>query len=140
MSGNLTQLQKLLYRQLINVGNMESSKLVPIMRKHFSEDTIADFLLFNKRFNEPRFKAMKEKAIDMVSTILLAAAKNKELFYDVVELGKESGIASKPTFSRRKNFLKELGIIEEEKLKMDFGRPRIRLILNEEKFREHFNL
>lgn len=118
---------------------MSVEKLAASMKGYLSEETATDFLLLNKIFNEPRFRALKNKAIDRVSTVLLSGAKNHELFFDIVEWGVQNGVASKPTFSRRKNFLKDLGIIEEEKVKTDFGRPRIRLILNEDKFREHFN-
>lgn len=70
--------------------------------------------------------------------MLIAAAKNKELFHDVAKWGEENNIASKATFSRRKDFLKNLGIIREESVETPFGRPKIRMSLNEQKLKEYF--
>lgn len=52
--------------------------------------------------------------------------------------GEENNIASKATFSRRKDFLKNLGIITEENVETPFGRPKIRMALDEQKLREYF--
>ena len=45
-------------------------------------------------------------------------------------------MASKATFSRTKTRLEERGLIETEKVPIDVGRPRLRLLLGEERLRE----
>jgi hypothetical protein len=49
-------------------------------------------------------------------------------------------VASKATFSRRKDFLVNLSVIQEESVKTPFGRPKIRLRLNEPKLKEYFGI
>jgi predicted transcriptional regulator len=66
---------------------------------------------------------------------LLAAAKHEELLYDISTWGEEVGMASKATFSRTKNQLEERGLIATEKVPIDVGRPRQRLLLGDERLR-----
>jgi hypothetical protein len=110
------------------------------MSGYLTEQTIVDFIMFSKAFDDTRYTVLKTKAIDKVSIALLAAAKNGELFYDVVQWGEESSVASKATFSRRKDFLVNLSVIQEESVKTPFGRPKIRLRLNEPKLKEYFGV
>jgi hypothetical protein len=76
------------------------------------------------------------KGLDEVTISLLVAAKNRELLYDVSKWGEDIGIASKATFSRTKTRLVDLGLIETEKVPIEVGRPRLRLILGEDRLRE----
>ncbi len=117
---------------------MKLNDFVESMAGYLSEATIIDFLLMNRMFEDTRYTMMRRMVIDRVTTALIAAAKNKELFYDVAKWGEENKIANKATFSRRKDFLKNLGIISEEKVSMPFGRPKIRMLLNEEKLKQYF--
>ncbi|MCD1296206.1 hypothetical protein CUJ83_14480 [Methanocella sp. CWC-04] len=119
---------------------MKLNDLVASMSGYLSEQTIVDFIMFSKAFDDARYSVLKTKAIDKVSIALLAAAKNSELFYDVVQWGEDNGIASKATFSRRKDFLVNLNVIQEESVKTPFGRPKIRLKLNEKKLSEYFGV
>lgn len=66
--------------------------------------------------------------IDEVTIALLVAANNGELLYDISRWGEDIGLASKATFSRAKNQLEEHGLIETEKVPIDVGRPRLRLL------------
>lgn len=119
---------------------MNADEVVSSMAKQLSEKTARDYLEMNKTFDDSRYKILKTKAIDRVALTLLAAAKNSELFYDVVQWGEEIGVASKATFSRRKDFLVNLGVIYEESVKTPFGRPKIRLKLNDRNFKEYFGI
>ncbi|TSD15346.1 hypothetical protein DP107_05750 [Haloglomus irregulare] len=70
--------------------------------------------------------------LDEVTISLLVAAKNRELLYDISKWGEDIGIASKATFSRTKTRLEEAGLIDTEKVPIDVGRPRLRLLLDKE--------
>jgi hypothetical protein len=67
--------------------------------------------------------------LDEVTISLLVAAKNRELLYEVSKWGEDIGIASKATFSRTKTKMEEIGLIDTEKVPIDVGRPRLRLLL-----------
>jgi hypothetical protein len=70
--------------------------------------------------------------LDEVTISLLVAARNRQLLYDISKWGEDVGIASKATFSRTKTRLEEVGLIETEKVPIDVGRPRLRLLLGED--------
>ena len=74
--------------------------------------------------------------LDEVVVSLLAAAKHEELLYDISKWGEDTGVASKATFSRKKTQLEEHGLIATEKVPIDVGRPRLRLLLGDERLRE----
>ncbi len=119
---------------------MQLEYLTRTMMPYFKEQTIVDFLILNRALGDGRYAMMKRKAVDEVSAVILAAAKNGELFSDVSKWGIENNVASIATFSRRKDFFKNLGIITEETVKTPFGRPKIRMGLSEKKFLEHFQI
>jgi hypothetical protein len=119
---------------------MKLNELVKTMSGYLSEQTIIDFLLLSRAFEDARYSMMRRKAVDKVTAVLIAAAKNKELFYNVAKWGEDHKIASKATFSRRKDFLKNLGIISEQSVETPFGRPKIRMLLDEKKLKEHFGI
>ena len=72
------------------------------------------------------------EGLDEVTISLLVAARNRQLLYDISKWGEDIGIASKATFSRTKTRLEEVGLIETEKVPIDVGRPRLRLLLGED--------
>lgn len=74
--------------------------------------------------------------LDVVDICLLAAAKNEALLYDISTWGEDVGVASRATFSRKKTRLEEHGLIDTEKVPIDVGRPRLRLLLGDERLRE----
>ncbi|PSQ02794.1 hypothetical protein BRC94_00650 [Halobacteriales archaeon QS_5_70_17] len=74
-----------------------------------------------------------------VTISLLVAAKNEELLYDISKWGEDVGIASKATFSRTKTRMEEMGLIDTEKVPIDVGRPRLRLVLGDERLRDAEN-
>lgn len=98
--------------------------------------TKEDYEKLTKTYKDVNYLALKTKMTDRVSKMLIAGAMNRELFYDVVNWAKSRGLASKPTFSRRKTFLQKLDLIHEERVPTKFGRPRIRLILNRPRYDE----
>lgn len=68
-------------------------------------------------------------ALDDVSVALVSAAQAGALQSDISEWAADVGFASKATFSRRKNELEDEGIIRTEKVPIDVGRPKLRLLL-----------
>jgi len=71
--------------------------------------------------------------IDEVRLVLLLAARNEAMLYDVSRWGEDVGLASKATFSRTKIQLEEAGLLDTEKVPIDVGRPRLRLKTGEER-------
>lgn len=69
------------------------------------------------------------EGLDEVTISLLVAGKNNELLYDISRWGEDIGLASKATFSRTKNRLEEHSLLDTEKVPIDVGRPRLRLML-----------
>jgi len=76
------------------------------------------------------------EGLDEVTIALLVAANNGELLYDISRWGEDIRLASKATFSRSKNQLEDSGLIGTEKVPIDVGRPRLRLMLGDEDLRE----
>jgi len=74
--------------------------------------------------------------LDEVTLSLLAAASHDKLLYDISRWGEDAGVASKATFSRTKTELEEAGLITTEKVPIDVGRPRLRLLLADEQFED----
>jgi len=66
--------------------------------------------------------------LSIVEIMLILAARNEVLLYDISKWGEDVGIASKATFSRAKSALEDADLIETEKVPLDIGRPRLRLI------------
>ena len=64
------------------------------------------------------------------------AAKHEQLLYDISRWGEDAGVASKATFSRTKTHLEERGLLETEKVPIDVGRPRLRLLVGDERLGE----
>nr|WP_240145850.1 DUF5821 family protein [Halococcus salsus] len=77
-----------------------------------------------------------ETILDEVGVSLLVAARHEELLYEISKWGEDSGVGSKATFSRMKNTLEDHGLIETEKVPIDIGRPRLRLLVGDERLRE----
>lgn len=69
--------------------------------------------------------------LDIVEVTMLLAARNEALLYDISKWGEDTGVASKATYSRTKSALEEAGLITTEKVPLDIGRPRLRLIATE---------
>ena len=74
--------------------------------------------------------------LDEVTISLLVAAKNNELLYDISKWGEDVGLASKATFSRTKTKLEDMNLIDTEKVPIDVGRPRLRLMLGDERLKD----
>jgi hypothetical protein len=110
------------------------------VREHLGHNTIQDFIKLSKLLSDNRYIVLKPNTLDLVAILLLAAAINEELFFDVVAWGEHTQLASKATFSRRKDYLEGIGVIYEENVRAPYGRPKIRLMLNEERFREVFKI
>lgn len=70
---------------------------------------------------------------DEVSVSLLVAARNRVQFYDLTKWAEDVGLASKATFSRKKSALEERGLIATQKVPSDVGRPRLRLVVGDDR-------
>jgi hypothetical protein len=108
--------------------------------EHLGHNTIQDFIKLSKLLSDNKYTVLKSNTLDLVAILLLAAAINEELFFNVVAWGEHTQLASKATFSRRKDYLEGIGVIYEENVRAPYGRPKIRLRLNEERFREVFKI
>lgn len=71
-------------------------------------------------------------ALDHISVAIVAAAQSGALLNDLGTWAEDVGLASKATFSRRKQNLEEGGIIYTEKVPIEIGRPKLRLMLSDE--------
>ena len=110
----------------------------PLSRVHetlgdeFGPDVRADFERMRTALGTQR----GDGEVDEVVVSLLAAAKNEQLLYDISTWGEHVGVASRATFSRKKATLEEGGLINTEKVPIDVGRPRLRLLLGDERLHE----
>ena len=77
-------------------------------------------------------KSDRELNIDEATIALLVASKNELLLYDISRWGEDIRLCSPATFSRTKSTLEDYGIIETERVPINVGRPRLRLMLAEE--------
>ena len=73
-----------------------------------------------------------EQALGTAKIALLVAGQHELLLHDISAWGEELGVASKATFSRAKTALVEDGILTSEKVPIEVGRPRLRLMLTDE--------
>jgi hypothetical protein len=69
-----------------------------------------------------------ERVAEPVRAAVLAAASHRETLYDISNWGEEVGLASRATFSRMKRHLEGEGLVDTEKVPIDIGRPRLRLM------------
>gem|GEM_PF-865278 len=69
--------------------------------------------------------------VDGVALSLLTVAYHEGQLYEVSRWGENIGMASKATFSRTKTDLEDEGYVTTEKVPVDVGRPRQRLLLTE---------
>jgi hypothetical protein len=102
------------------------------LRSEIGDDVAADFDNVLRSLETARGNG---DGLDEVTISLLVAAKNEELLYDISKWGEDVGIASKATFSRTKTRLEEMGLIDTEKVPIDVGRPRLRLVLGDDRLR-----
>lgn len=108
------------------------SRVVESLTAEFGPEVEADFRTMVDAVRTARGDG--SDGLDEVGASLLAAAKHEALLYDVSKWGEEVGLASKATFSRMKTTLEERGLIETEKVPIDVGRPRLRLLLADDRF------
>ncbi|EMA47778.1 transcriptional regulator TbsP [Halococcus salifodinae] len=77
------------------------------------------------------YRTTDDDRFDEVELVLLAGAKHELQHYDLSRWGEDVGLASKATFSRTKNRLEDQGLLTTEKVPIDIGRPRQRLVLDD---------
>lgn len=107
------------------------SRVLETLGEEFSSEMASDFRTVLESIAE-----LNEGELDEVEVSLLVAAKHEQLLYDISHWGEDVGIASTATFSRTKTRLEEQGVIETEKVPIDVGRPRLRLLLGDKRLRE----
>ena len=103
------------------------------LASEFGPDVEADFRTMLGVLSSTRGA---ENGLDEVGVSLLTAAKHEELLYEISKWGEDVGVASKATFSRTKNHLEDMGLLDTEKVPLDVGRPRQRLLLGDERLRK----
>ncbi|WP_273836348.1 DUF5821 family protein [Halococcus sp. PRR34] len=113
-----------------------SLRTPPISRVHetlaetFSDEVDADFGRVLDSLDAARGNG---DGLDEVTISLLIAAKHELQLYDISRWGEDTGVASKATFSRTKTRLEDEGLIDTTKVPIDVGRPRLRLLLGNER-------
>lgn len=108
------------------------SRVLEMLGEEFDSEVESDF-----RTVLGSIESMDDKdELDEIEVSLLVAAKHEQLLYDISHWGEDAGVASKATFSRAKTRLEEKGLLDTEKVPIDVGRPRLRLLLGEECLRE----
>ena len=102
------------------------SRIQETLTEEFGDDVEEDFMMIVDSVDTI---PGEDNYLDEVAIALLVAANNEMLFYDISKWGEDTGVASKATFSRTKTRLEDRGLIETEKVPIDVGRPRLRLVL-----------
>ena len=102
------------------------SRVKETLAEEFGEDVQEDFLMM---LEEADTVPGENDQLDEVAIALLVGANNGELLYNISKWGEDTGLASKATFSRTKTQLEDRDIIETEKVPIEVGRPRLRLLL-----------
>jgi len=116
-----------------------SLRTPPITRVHetlaetFGDEVDADFAAVLDSLETARGDG---EGLDEVTISLLVAAKHELQLYDISRWGEDTGVASKATFSRTKTQLEDRGLIDTTKVPIDVGRPRLRLLLGDERLEE----
>jgi hypothetical protein len=101
------------------------SAVLDSLASEIGEETAADFEAVLDSLETARGNG---EGLDEVTISLLVAARNGELLYDISKWGEDVGLASKATFSRTKTHLEDEGLVDTEKVPIDVGRPRLRLM------------
>ena len=107
------------------------SRVRETLETEFGPEMTDDFE--QMRTTLPTTRDNDHSGLDGVDLCLLAAAKSGALLYDISTWGESVGLASRATFSRKKTAFEEMGLIETEKVPIDVGRPRQRLVLGDER-------
>ncbi|MCO8243630.1 MULTISPECIES: DUF5821 family protein [unclassified Haladaptatus] len=102
------------------------SRIQETLSEDFGDDVEEDFMMVVDSVDTI---PGEDDELDEVAIALLVAANNEVLLYDISKWGEDTGVASKATFSRTKTRLEDRGLIDTEKVPIDVGRPRLRLIL-----------
>ena len=108
------------------------SRVFDSFAEEFGSEAASDFRAVLSSFGSIR----DESDVDEVAMNLLVVARHEQLLYDVSRWAEDVGLASRSTFSRMKTRLEERGLIETEKVPIDVRRPRLRLLLDDERLRE----
>ncbi|MFH5801470.1 transcriptional regulator TbsP [Haladaptatus sp. CMAA 1911] len=109
-----------------NLRTPPLSRVQETLREEIGADAEDDFMMIAESVETI---PGEDDELDEVAIALLVAANNEVLLYDISKWGEDTGVASKATFSRTKTRLEDRGLIETEKVPIDVGRPRLRLVL-----------
>jgi hypothetical protein len=104
------------------------SKVKSTLREELGDDIADDLDVVLSHADEI---SNSNEYLDIVEVTILLAARNEILQYDIAKWGEDTGVASKATYSRTKSALEDAGLITTEKVPIDIGRPRLRLIATE---------
>jgi Family of unknown function (DUF5821) len=109
-----------------NLRTPPLSRVRETLNGEFGDEVEDDFMMV---FESVDRIPGEDDDLDEVTIALLVGANNELLFYDISKWGEDTGMASKATFSRVKTRLEDRGLIDTEKVPIDVGRPRLRLVL-----------
>jgi hypothetical protein len=108
------------------------SRVRETMAEEIGEQAVEDFDVVLETLDSARSR----EGLDEVTITLLVAANNSELLYDISRWGEDISLASKATFSRAKKDLEDAGLLDTEKVPIEVGRPRLRLVLGNAELRD----
>lgn len=105
------------------VKTPSQSRVLTSLEEQFGEAFAEDF---NALLDEYTDREMG--MFDAVAGLIILGSVHEELLYDISKWGEDIRVASKATFSRVKTELESDGVIDTEKVPIDVGRPRQRLV------------
>jgi hypothetical protein len=111
------------------------SRVYETLADEIGSDVEADYRAMLDAVGSTRsggYGSTEDNALDEVQLCILAGAKGEVQLFELSNWGEQVGLASKATFSRVKNRLEDHGLVETEKVPVEIGRPRQRLVLSEQ--------
>lgn len=111
-----------------NLRTPSQTQISETLADKFGEDIEGTFWELIREGNINEWSDSIRSPLEGAHAAVLAAAIHEELLYDISTWGEDVGIASRATFSRSKGQLEDMGLIDTEKVPIDIGRPRLRLL------------
>ncbi|EMA55803.1 transcriptional regulator TbsP domain-containing protein [Halococcus thailandensis] len=118
-----------------NLRTPPRSRVYETLAEQLSDDMQSDYQTMLEEIGSTRSGRGEtqdgDNLLNEVGLALLSGARQTELLYDLSNWGDRISLASRATFSRLKSKLEEHDFLETEKVPIEVGRPRQRLLLAE---------
>ena len=122
-----------------NLRTPARSRVYETLGDEFGSEVEEDFRVMLEAVETTRsggYRTRDDDRLDEAALTLLVAASHEIQLYEISKWGEDVGVASKATFSRAKGRLEDQGMIATEKVPIDVGRPRLRLMFSADQLRE----